>query len=40
MKQALVAPAIYFLDRDGRMLDMVQGEVTEATLRKQLARGR
>ena len=40
MKQAIIAPAIYFLDRDGKLLDMVQGEVTEEALRQQLARGR
>lgn len=40
MRQAMVAPAIYFLDRDGALLDMVQGDVTEEVLRQQLGRGR
>jgi hypothetical protein len=38
-KRAMVAaPGIYFLDQGGNILELLQGEATEAQIRKALAR--
>lgn len=36
LKPAMVAPALYFLDRDGRLVAFLQGEVTDAQVRDAL----
>lgn len=39
MKSLMVAPGVYFLDREGKLIQMLQGELTETQLQAVLDSG-